>query len=376
VRIAFLVTRADAIGGVQVHVRDLCAALLEDGHDPVVLVGGCGPYTDDLARARIPHVPLRHLKRPLRFPVRPLEDGRALCEMVRVLRKLSPDLVSAHSTKAGGLGRLAAWKLGLPVLFTAHGWAFAEGVPRPSAFVYRWAERVASPLADRIVTVSDFDRALAVRHRVAAADRVVTIHNGVHDVPESSRASPGVQPPRLIMVARFERQKDHATLLRALARLQDLVWHADLVGDGPQRAATERMAHELGLAARVGFLGARHDVAACLAQAQLFVLTTHWEGLPRTVLEAMRAGLPVVATDVGGIGELVRDGESGFLVPRGDPEALAERLRHLIVEPQRRLELGRNGRQRFERGFTFQRMYEETLALYRSVLEGRSSRTT
>jgi len=374
VRIVFLLTRSDVIGGVQVHVRDLCAALLADGHDPMVLVGGSGLFTEELASKGIPYTSLRYLDRPLRFPVRPVRDTLALREVHHMLRRVAPDIVSTHSSKAGWLGRLAAHRLQLPVLFTAHGWAFTEGVSRGSAFAYRWAERFAGPLADCIITVSECDRRLALKHRIATRGRLVTIHNGVDDVPESLRASPKATPTRLTMVARFERQKDHKTLLQALAQLRDQPWSIDLVGDGPLWVPTEALARTLGLSERVSFLGARNDVADHLARSQVFVLATRWEGLPRSVLEAMRAGLPVVATDVGGVREAVSDGETGFLTPCGDRDALAEKLGKLVAEPQLRAEMGIRGRRLYEQHFTFQRMYRETLALYRTVLEERSDR--
>lgn len=367
-KIVFLLTRADVVGGVQVHVRDLCSALLADGHLPTVLVGGTGPFTDELGNKRVPTISLRHLRRPLRFPIRPVRDGLALREIGHALRRLNPDIVSTHSAKAGWLGRIAAHRLGIPVLFTAHGWAFTQGVTPLAAAVYRVAERAVGTLPARVITVSDFDRELAIRQRVVAPDRMVTVHNGVCDVPDSLRASPGVDPPELISVARFERQKDQPTLLRALAHLHDQPWSLTLVGEGPKLAEGKKLAHSLGLSDRVAFIGARYDVAECLARAQVFALASRWEGLPRSIIEAMRAGLPAVATDVGGVREAVSEGETGYLTPRGDDRSMGERLRQLIEDPALRASMGQRARVRYEEGFTFARMYERTLALYHAVL--------
>jgi glycosyltransferase involved in cell wall biosynthesis len=126
---------------------------------------------------------------------------------------------------------------------------------------------------------------------------------------------------------------------------------------------------ELGLEDRVSFLGLRTDVSRILATAQVYVLSSRWEGLPRSIIEAMRAGLPVVASDVGGVAELVEDGSTGSLVPRGDVEALAGRLGELLDSAELRLLLGKQGRIRYEAEFTFERMYGSTLASYRDVIE-------
>ena len=176
------------------------------------------------------------------------------------------------------------------------------------------------------------------------------------------------------MVARFGAQKDHPTLLRALAGLLDLPWEIDLIGDGELMGQTQAMAAELGLANRIHFLGQRRDVDELLARAQASILATNWEGFPLSILEAMRAGLPVVATEVAGIAESVRDGETGYLVPRGDVEVLRDRIRRLLADADLRTRLGANGRKRFEGHFTLPLFVQNTLAVYEEVVGTRPSR--
>lgn len=364
-RVAYVITRSDAVGGAHVHVRDLAHQLLRVGHQVHVLVGGEGPFTDELRTLGIPFRSLQHLVRP----IRPLDDTRGVMELRRLLSEVKPDLVSTHSSKAGWLGRLAARSLHIPVIFTAHGWAFTDGVPQFERRFYALAERLAAPLARRIIAVSEYDRRLAIQYRVAPPHQVVTIHNGMPDVPPELLARPGLHPPHLIMVARFEPQKDHVTLIKALAGLKDIPWTIEFVGNGPVRKQVEKLCASLGLADRVKFLGARHDVANRLAGAQLFVLVSRWEGLPRSILEAMRAALPVVASDVGGVREAVADGQSGFLVPRGDVEALRNRLSILIERPELRVRMGLAGRRRYEEHFTFERMFRKTMEVYADVIK-------
>ncbi|MGI9042285.1 MAG: glycosyltransferase family 4 protein [Gemmatimonadales bacterium] len=362
--IAYIVTRAAPIGGAQIHVRDLAVAMQAQGHSPAVLTGGGGSLVDDLRAKGIPVVVLRHLAAPMR----PLRDLRALREIRAALRELRPDLITAHSAKAGTLGRFAGRSLHVPVVVTVHGWACAPGTPPLQAAVSRRVERFIRPLAGKIITVSEFDRQFGLHAGIVTEDDVVTVHNGMPDFTEPLRADPGKTPARLVMVARFEPQKDHPILLAALAGLQELPWELDLVGDGPLMGEMQSLAARLGIGDRVRFLGQRMDVHQILAQAQVGVLASNWEGFPLSILEAMRAGLPVVASSVGGVGEAVQDDDTGYLIPRGDVELLKDRIGRLLADPALRVRLGGQGRHRYQQHFTLDHMVAGTLAVYRDVL--------
>jgi glycosyltransferase involved in cell wall biosynthesis len=368
VRITYVVTRSEPIGGVQIHVRDLAVALQAQGHACSVVTGGGGLFVDMLRGAGVPTVLVRHLA----VPIHPVRDLRALREIHATLKSLRPQLVAAHSSKVGILARLSGRMLGVPVILTAHGWNFTPGVASLPAACYRQIERLAGPLATRIITVSEFDRRLALEAGITGEDRLVTVYNGMADVAPSLRASPGRTPARLVMIARFGAQKDHMTLLRALAGLLDRPWELDLIGDGPLLGQARALAATLGLSHRIRFLGQRSDVEQLLAQAQASLLVTNWEGFPLSILEAMRAGLPVVATSVAGIGEAVVDGETGFLVPRGDVEVLRDRMAKVLADPSLRERMGSNGRARFERHFTLPVFVRNTLAVYQDVVGERA----
>ncbi len=363
-RIAYLITRAEPIGGAQIHVRDLAVAVRNQGHQPTVITGGSGSFVESLRAEGVPVAILRHLA----VPIRPIQDFRALREIRAALRDINPDLLAIHSSKAGILGRLAGRALGIPVVFTAHGWAFKPGIPSLQASVYRRIERLAGPLSNRIITVSDFDRRLALEARIAPSDRVVTVHNGIPDSPHELRAEPGRSPVRMAMVARFEPQKDHATLLYALAGLKQPSWELDLIGNGPLMPDTQALAAHLGIADRVHFLGQRMDVQEVLSRAQISLLVTNWEGFPLSILESMRAGLPVVASAVGGVDEAVREAETGYLVPRGGVAELRDRIDTLLGDSELRRTLGARGRARFEHHFTLDHSVSKTLAVYQDVV--------
>jgi glycosyltransferase involved in cell wall biosynthesis len=363
-KVVQLITRADSVGGAQVHVLVLSKSLIEAGHDITVLVGGDGPFIELLRQLQIKYQILPNLKRS----IHPYYDGMALMEIIGALKEIQPDLLATHSSKAGWLGRLAAKILSIPTVFTAHGWAFTDGVSPIQRRIYTWAERLAAPLAQKIITVSEYDKVIALKNKVTFADKLVTIHNGVPDYEPFLRANQKTDRPKIVMVARFEAPKDHITLLNNLASLRNMNWSVDLVGDGPLKEKAEEVSRTLGLTDRVRFWGARQDVPQILAQAQIFVLISNYEGFPLSILEAMRAGLPVIASEVGGVSEAVIDGVTGYLIPRGDSRKLQQCLAKLIESAELRISMGSKGRERYERYFTVSQMVERTIDVYESVI--------
>ena len=363
-KIAFLITHSNAIGGAHMHVKDLASALMALGHKVMVFVGQNGPFTEVLIATRVPHRSLRHLK----HPVHPLNDYRAVLEIRDELLAFSPDLVTCHSSKAGWLGRIAAKIAGIPAIFTVHGWAFTDGVPRAKRTVYKWAELLAAPLAQRIITVSEYDRQLAIQSRVAKPDQIVTVLNGIPDIPAQNATKQPSHPVKLVMVARLVEQKNHNGLLQALAGLTHLDWVMDFVGVGPLASELKCRAEVLGIGERVNFPGFKNNISKLLAGSEVLLLNSNWEGLPLCILEAMRAGIPVVATNTGGVCEALQDSETGFLVPRDDVSALENRLALLLTNKERRIRMGQAGRKRYENHFTLNRMVDDTLAVYHDVL--------
>jgi glycosyltransferase involved in cell wall biosynthesis len=194
------------------------------------------------------------------------------------------------------------------------------------------------------------------------------VRNGVRDVPPEFRAAPECDPVTICSVARFAEPKDHSTLLVAMAALRDRTWRLELIGDGPLERRMRRLAEQLGIGDRVLFRGYQAEPEAALASSQVFVLSTRSEAFPRSVLEAMRAGLPVVATDVGGVGEAVEAGVTGLLAPAEDVGALAASVDSMLRDAGLRERMGAAGRAAYERRFRVERTIEETLAVYRVIM--------
>jgi glycosyltransferase involved in cell wall biosynthesis len=360
-RVVVLITLAE-VGGAQTYVASLLPALAEE-FDVTVASSGGGPVRDAAEALGLPFVGLRHLRRP----IQPVRDLLALVELARLLRRERADVLHASSSKAGVLGRLAALLARVPIrIFTVHGWAFAAASGRSSTF-YRWADRLMRPLTTATICVSENERAAGIAARTCDAERTVVIHNAV-DVTGAPVARHEHPRPTLVAVGRLKAPKDPVTLLRALAKLGGREYEALIVGEGPDRTALEHLAAQLGLRDRVRFAGERHDVPKLLSGADLFVLSSRSEGLPVSVLEAMAAGLPVVASTVGGIPELVEDGETGVLVRPADPDALAAALGDLLDDADRRRRLGKAGRRRAERLFDLEAFRRAHLELYHREL--------
>jgi glycosyltransferase involved in cell wall biosynthesis len=361
-RIVYIITRMDELGGPQIHLRDLAARLKPYGHDIHVVSGTAGDLTDFLTHHSLATC---HIIPGITRAISPWREPLALYYLYTLLRQIRPDLVSCHSSKAGVLGRMAAFLAGCKCIFTVHGWAFTENVPGVRRFLYRVIETMMSPFCARILTVSEYDRQLGIRARIAAPHKLVTVHNGMPDVAEFTQIN-HVGSCRLVMVARFAEQKDHRLLVDALAMLKHLSWTIELIGNGDTSVITQQV-QSLGLQDRVHILGQRSDVKDRLAAANVFLLITHWEGFPRSIIEAMRASLPVIATDVAGVSEAVVDGETGFLVPHGDRDALVQALTTCVQNKNRCAAMGHAGRMRYEQAFTFEHMFQKTAEVYTAV---------
>ena len=315
---------------------------------------------------------------------RPGVDLSVARRLRRACRASRVDLLHAHQYTPFFY---AALSRGLcrrpPILFTEHGRHYPD---------FRRAKRVLANRFllgrnDRVTAVGRFVKQALVDHEGIAAGRIEVVYNGVDparfappDAPAraAARAELGLEPqtPALLQVARFHPVKDHATALRSLAALLPLLPPGPeesrpvllLAGDGDGRAQAQTLAAALGVAQRVRFLGVRADVPRLMAAADLFLLTSLSEGVSVTLLEAMAAGLPVVATDVGGNSEVVIHGQTGLLAPRGDAAALAQHIAILLDDAARRDAMGHAGRERLLAQFSQQQMHDRYTKIYEQML--------
>ncbi|GEK33602.1 glycosyltransferase family 4 protein [Kurthia sibirica] len=362
-RIVQLITRFDTLGGAQTHVLELSKALAKDGHEVYILYSKGQEIFGLSGEERIHCIQLNHLI----HQIHPLQDFLSLQETKKILRLIQPDLVALHSSKAGIIGRLAAASLNIPTVFTAHGWAFTEGVSTIKQKIYSQIERFIAKKTDCIITVSNYDGQLAVVNQIKPKYLLKTIHNGIHD--STPQRTDREDTLNIMMVARFQTPKRQDLLVDAFAALQ--IDHAQLlfVGEGKELEKVKLQAEYLCLQDQVHFLGARKDVPQLLTQATIFVLLSDFEGLPLSIIEAMACGLPIVASDVGGVSELITHGENGFLVGK-EKNDIHYYLNLLAENRKLREQMGEKARARFVESFQFDKTYKETLEIYEQVALG------
>ncbi len=346
----------------------------------VELIAGRGGQLDDEARlipgARIDLVPW------FEHPIAPGSDLLALFRLRSHFKERGVDLVHTHSSKAGMIGRLAARLAGVPVVVhTAHGWSFNRTQPAALRRAFVGLERAAAPLTDLLLTVSRSNRDEGLELGIGRARQYRVVRSGIdveaHGRPAQDRAETrralGVAPDQLLVgsVACLKPQKAPLDFVRAAAAAHARCDRLRFViaGDGELREAASAEIRRLGLTGVVQLLGWRRDVPDLLHAMDIFLLTSLHEGLPRAVLQALAAGLPVVATAVDGTPEVIIDGQTGSLVAPGDPHAAADRLLELAADPRLRERYATAGRLALGRAFDIRNMVRDIERLYISLLE-------
>jgi glycosyltransferase involved in cell wall biosynthesis len=349
------------IGGAQTYIAGLLPAL-SGAFEVTVAAWGPGPLIDACRANNVSFVPLRFVRRPLS----PVYDLLGFFELIRLMRRLRPQIVHANSSKAGVLARLAAAAARVPIrIFTVHGWAFKahDGL---ASRLYLAADRLMRPLTTMTICVSDTERTAGLAMRTCSNARTTVIKNAVE--LRAARTEPEALPPLVLSVGRLKAPKDFSTLVRAMASLPSGSCHLRIAGDGPERAALSEEIGRLQLDGVVELLGDRDDIGELLRRSHLFVLSSRSEGMPMSVLEAMASGVPVVASAVGGIPELVVDEETGLLVEPGDPRGLATAISRLLEDRELRQRFAAAGHDRAQRLFDPERWRQEHVNLYLRLL--------
>jgi glycosyltransferase involved in cell wall biosynthesis len=380
IRIARVIARLN-VGGPAHHAILLTAGLDPTRFATTLITGVVGRDEGDLSvQARVRGVV------PVVIPemgrtIHPARDLAALGKLVRVFRQFRPDLVHTHTAKAGALGRVAALLTGVPAtVHTFHGHAL-EGYFSPAmSRLFVRIERGLARVTDRILTVSPRLREALLAMGIGRPGQVEVVPLGL-DLDRFLGAPAGkiglrsqlhIPPgtPLLGIVGRLVPVKDHPTLFRALALLEggSHAPHLCVVGYGECREGLRQLAHRLGMDSRIHFLGWRSDLEAILGDLDMVICCSRNEGTPVALIEAMAAGIPVLSTDVGGVGDLVTHGQTGWLVPPGDPPALARAIRTLLEDPALRSRLAAAARPVALEKHDLKGLLHRMEALYTSVL--------
>lgn len=369
-RVLLVAAATSTTGGGERHVADLMRRLPEIGIDLGLLCPAGGDIT---ALADSLGVPVYHA--PIAAGFMPTGIGGVR----EAIRAFEPDIVHAHGSRAAMFARLGDGRARQRAVYTVHGIHIdkAGGAARRAAFTA--VERFLKPRTARFVCVCASDVAKGAALGILEAARATVIYNGI-DTPSSElaekakgafRAELGIDEgtPLALSVGRFHEQKDQATLLEAWALVREHVPDAvlALVGAGPLEDALRERAAELQLGDSMRFVTPRQGLAAAYSDADAFVLSSLWEGLPYVLLEAMAYGLPVASTNVDGIPEAVLEGESGLLVPPADPAALARVVAELLRDPVEGRRMGEAGRIHVAEHFSLEIMAEAVAKVYGEV---------
>jgi glycosyltransferase involved in cell wall biosynthesis len=384
IRILRVIARLN-VGGPALHVSYLSKGLDERGYETRLVAGSVGEGEGSMewfaGSLGVDPIFVPELQRE----ISPLADPTAVLRLRELIREFRPHILHTHTAKAGAVGRMAALLSGgerPPVLVhTFHGHVLRGYFNTRTTQLFRALERELARHTDALIAVSPQVRDDLVHLGVAPAGRIAVVRLGLDleqrvaadtDARTSVRRDLGLDEEEFVVgwFGRMTEIKRVEDLLHAFARARHdgLEGSLVLVGDGPLRASLEEFADDLGIADACRFVGYRADVASAYAAVDAVALTSANEGTPVSVIEAQAAGLPIVSTDVGGVRDVVVDGESGFLVPPGDVLGLARRLRDLGADPDLRRELGARGRARVVPRYSVPRLLDDMDRLYRTLL--------
>ncbi|MCP9487203.1 MAG: glycosyltransferase family 4 protein [Gaiellaceae bacterium MAG52_C11] len=383
IRVLRVIARLN-MGGPALHVAYLSAGLAERGYETTLVAGSLAPGEGSMAYVAedlgVRIVKLDALSRE----ISPVRDAISVVRLARLIRELRPQILHTHTAKAGTVGRLAALLAGDArppiVVHTFHGHVLHGYFGPLKSRAFRLLERLLARVTTRLIAVSPQVRDDLVSLGVAPAEMFSVVRLGI-ELGErvqtqvaggDTRARLGITPGRFVVgwVGRMTGVKRTDDVLESLARLRERGIDAVLVmiGDGPDRDAVEQRASELGIVRHCYFLGYQEDVSGWYRAFDALILPSANEGTPVVVIEALASGCPVVATSVGGVPDVVREGVDGFLVPAGDVEALAERLALLASEPELRDRMGEAGRESVPSRYVVERLVGDIDDLYRSLL--------
>jgi glycosyltransferase involved in cell wall biosynthesis len=364
-RILYGITKSNW-GGAQRYVFDLATSARERGHDVAVLCGGEGALVEKLRQEGISVISLPGLERDINI----LKEFKNFFGILRILKREKPDIFHINSSKMGGIGALAGRLARIKkIIFTAHGWAFREERHWAENLLIEEASWLTVMLCHRTICVSkrDFDD---MAKKPLAGKKLVLIHNGVGEVSFHSKAKAReklalVTEAEVVgTIAELHHNKGLDTALRGFSGAYKYTdTKLVVIGEGEERAELESLVGELGLGEQVSLVGFKDEASRLLKAFDIFILPSRKEGLPYSLLEAGLASLPVVATKVGGIPEVIRDGETGLLIQANNPDALAKALLKLKDE-QLRKSLGKNLHTLVSESFSKEKMVAETLKQY------------
>jgi len=338
-KILFIITKS-VWGGAQKYVFDMATSLPKDQFEPIVAGGGKGIMAEKIISAGLPYLEIKSFQRDISF----WKEIVSFFEILKILFKTKPDIVHVSSSKAGGMAGMAILTYlavkpprgGLTAVFTVHGWAFLESRPKWQIFLIKLASKITCLFYDKIICVSRNDYNEAIKNKIAPAQKLTFIHNGIN--PADYNFQERMEKEFTVgAIGEATKNKGHKYLIEASKNFPDI--KLNIISNIP-------------------------NASKYLKNFDIFVLPSLKEGLPYVILEAGLAGLPVIASNVGGIPEIIENGKEGLLVPPANPEELAVAIKKLIEDKTLRENLAKNLHEKIQREFSLEKMLKETISQY------------
>ncbi len=364
-KILYILTQSD-FGGAQRYVCTLARHLQNKKWDVHVAAGGNGILFDKLSKNNISTHHVKHLTRA----INPMYDYLAYREIKKIIEKIKPDVVHLNSSKVGVIGSFAAKHLLVKnIIYTAHGFVFNEPIFHTLQWLYKKAERSNAKRVHHIITVSKNDEITGIKAGIPQ-EKITTIYNAIDtedytflskqqaqeelsSIAQKACNKP-INPQTKIVgtIANFYTTKGLDVLLKAVQKIPHI--QVVIIGDGPERTYLEKIMRSLDLSQKVFLIGNVEKASQFLKAFDVFVLSSRKEGLPYVLLEASAANVPIVATRVGGIPEMITHDMNGYLAPKDNPQYLGKMIQKALQKP----------RNPIVHGFEFKEMMHKTISLY------------
>lgn len=360
-RILIGMTRSDTIAsGSFKHIVQIGERFRKEGITVAYVIGKSGPATQYLKSRDFKVYEMQRLERDLNV----MKDLLSLLQLIWIIFRFRPGLCSWHTAKIGALGRIASLLTLRKSYYVPHGIPFYRSEFNKGHEKYRKLERLLGILPGTIIGVCNYDTQQYLELGVAKR-KTLTIHNGMRTVQERELTAKHDGRVRFVTAARFEDQKDYATLAKAVHQLaqHSSEFELHIYGDGRREQEVRALFADV-KGAKIHFAGVIEDLTTALVKNDVFLLSSHWEGLPRTIIEAMSCSMPVIATDVGGVAELIEHERTGYLVPPGGADQLCQSMRVYMDDPARIAEHGRTSYRKFKTEFTLEKMLTHYITEY------------
>ena len=363
-KILYILTKSD-LGGVSKYLLEI-SKHLPDNIKPYYIMSSEGYLSSELnklgiSKEQIWFVPMTNSIINIKIHI------QSIFEILKIIKKINPNLIHCNSTTGGIIGRICGALTSIPTVFTAHGWAFTNGICLWKTVFYKVLETFLAIFTKKIICVSEYDRQIGMKTMPIFKNKMLTIHNGISDIPEEYKKTAfSNNELKIVMIARFCPQKDPYTLILAVDELIKEGYNVklDLYGYGQE---LDRVLNCIKLrdTDKIQYKGEISDVTPILKNYDIYALISNWEGLPIGIIEAMRATMPILVSDVGGNSECVLG--NGYLVKRQNIQDCKTQIKKMWDKRIELLSLAQNSRKLYEEEFSVEKMLNETIKTYEVV---------